>query len=417
MPWTRANRNAESRESFAVLFLLMKTVSSLLFLLALAVSPLLAASRTNLGDVVVGVDKNKIAVRVTGNTAELNSLAQAAFNVHGRYTLVSSGGAYDIKFTAVSATQVRVDIAKGTGGIVHSETVTGTNSRNALLRAADVAVVKTNGLGLRGFFTSRLAFIRDGGKIKEVCVSDLFGGEGQQLTRDNALALFPRWSPDGSKIIYTSFYKSGFPDIYLLDTKTGAHEIFARFKGTNQGARFSPNGQQVAMILTGEGQSEIYVSNAQGRGVVRKTRSDAVKSSPCWSPDGSRLIFTMEPGPQLYVMSAGGGAPTRLSVGFRYAAEPDWSRAKPERIACTVKTDSGYQIAVYDMNKGTAEVVSHAPFDAVEASWLPDGRHLVYTARDRTSSVLSILDTDTGQSRRVSLPNLGPVSQASVLAQ
>jgi TolB protein len=53
----------------------------------------------------------------------------------------------------------------------------------------------------------------------------------------------------------------------------------------------------------------------------------------------------------------------------------------------------------------------------VEPSWLPDGRHLVYTARDRASSVLCILDTETGQSKRISATNLGPVAQASVLAK
>ena len=46
----------------------------------------------------------------------------------------------------------------------------------------------------------------------------------------------------------------------------------------------------------------------------------------------------------------------------------------------------------------SGEQVSKAPFDAIEPSWLADGRHLVYTARDRTSSVLAILDTETGRS-------------------
>lgn len=406
----------------------MKTFSRLFLLLAIAVAPLWAAQRTNLGDVVVGVDKNTIPVRISGSTAELNALAQAAFASHGRYRMVGSAAAYDFTFTAVGATQVRVDIAKGAtatktgsvaGSSIYSETVSGTSLRNALLRAADVAVVKTNGLGLRGFFASKITFIRDGGKAKEVCVSDLFGGEGKQLTRDNALALSPRWSPDGSKIIYTSFFKSGFPDVYLLDTTTGSHSVFARYKGTNQGARFSPSGAQVAMVLSVEGTPDIYVTNAQGMGrPSRRTNTEAVKSSPCFSPDGSRIVFAMEPGPQLYVMPAGGGTPTRVGSGYRYIAEPDWSRGNPNKIACTVRVEGGrYQIAVCDISTGKVEVVSKADFDGIEASWLPDGRHLIYTARDRSSSVLSILDTETGSSRRVSLPAIGPVSQASVLAQ
>ncbi len=394
----------------------MKTLSCFFLALIFSAAASGAQQRVDLGDVTVGINKSVVQVRVSASTPELNALAQLAFSAHGRYKVVSSGHVFDIKFTAVGGTQVRVDITKGLGGSpVASETVTGTSARNALLRAADIAVEKTNGLGLKGFFASKITFIRDQGSVKEVCTADLFFGEAKQLTHQNALALMPRWTPDGAKIVYTSFYKSGFPDIYLLDAASGRPETFVSVKGTNQGARFSPNGQQVAMVLSGEGTPEIYVSNAQGRQISRKTRSDQVKSSPCWSPDGSRLVFTMEPGPQLYVMSAAGGTPQRLASGYSYTAEPDWSRANPQKIACTVRVPGNrYQIAVYDFSKGKAEVVSKAEFDGVEPSWLPDGRHLVYTARDRNSSVLSILDTETGNSRRISATNLGPVAQGNV---
>ena len=68
------------------------------------------------------------------------------------------------------------------------------------------------------------------------------------------------------------------------------------------------------MVLTGSGGSRRYwTSDAYGHGLTRRTYSpNTAKSSPCWSPDGSRIVFAQEPGPQLYVMSAsGGGAATR----------------------------------------------------------------------------------------------------------
>jgi TolB protein len=167
------------------------------------------------------------------------------------------------------------------------------------------------------------------------------------------------------------------------------------------------------MVLSGSGTPEIYVSNAQGRNAVQRTRSDAVKASPCWSPDGSQLVFAMDPGPQLYVMPAGGGTPRRLSVGASYAAEPDWCRANPNKIAYTTRVGGRYQIAVYDLRTGKGQVVSKAPFDGVEPSWLADGRHLVYTARDRSSSVLCVLDTETGRSTVVAPANSAAL-QASV---
>jgi TolB protein len=108
-----------------------------------------------------------------------------------------------------------------------------------------------------------------------------------------------------------------------------------------------------------------------------------VKSSPCWSPDGSQIVFAMDPGPQLYVMSASGTNCASCPWDSVTPAEPDWSRGNPNKIACTVRA-GGYQIAVFDLSTGTGKVVSKASFDGIEPSWLADGRHLVYTARDRT---------------------------------
>ena len=390
--------------------------SRFLILVALLVAPLFAQQPRKLGEINVEVDTKRIPVRVTANTPELQKLADLAFEVHGLYKRVASSQAYDFKFSSVSPTQVRVEVTKGAAGTaVSSDVANGSTLRNALLRAADIAVQKTNGMNLRGIFTARLAFVSQRNGRGDIYTSDLFLGEGQRLTHDNALTLTPRWSPDGTRIVYTTYFRKNAPDIYILDPLSGRKTEFAGFRGTNSGARFSPNGQQIAMILTAEGTPEVYISGAGGRASpVRKTRSDAVKSSPCWSPDGSQIVFAMDPGPQLYVMSASGGAPQRLSVGFGYAAEPDWSRGNPNKIACTVRDGSRYQIAVYDRATGTAKIVSKAAFDGIEPSWLADGRHLVYTARDRTSSVLCILDTESGKSTPI--PTDAPILQAGVWA-
>jgi len=352
------------------------------------------------GDVSVTVS-NAVKVRVSANTDELNRVAQLAFRAHGAYSVVASGYQYDIQFSAVGGTQVRVDVLRGTS-VVFSQTVNGATARAALLRAADLAVEQTNGQGLKGFFTARLAFVGEATGKKEIYTSDLFLGEAKRLTNDRSQVLTPRFSPDGQKLIFTSYYKNGFPDIFEYDLRTFARTTFVSLRGSNLSARYSPSGRQVVMVLSGEGQSEIYTSDPTGRQISRKTHSDRVKASPCWSPDGSRFVFAMEPGPQLYVMSAGGGGATPLSTGSTYAAEPDWSRANPNKIACTVTSHGSYQIAVYDLAKGRAEVVSKAHFDGIEPCWLADGRHLVYTARDRTSSVLCILDTETGKSTAIS---------------
>jgi TolB protein len=390
----------------------MQRFTRMLALLA-AVTPALA--QRDIGTVEVVADTRTIPVRVSSPSPELNALALRAFSVHGRYRLVASGFAYDIRFSPAGASDVRVDIYKGSGeSPVAAELVPGTSLRNALFRAADFAVERTNGLGLRGFFASRLAFIGRGTGSQEVYTGDLFFGEVRRITSDRTIALMPRWSPDGRKVLYTSFLHM-FPDIYLIDLSTNERTLFASYKGTNTGARFSPDGRCVAMVLTGTGSAEVYVSDAEGRGLSRRTHCDSVKSSPCWSPDGSRIVFASEPGPQLYVMPAFGGSMRRITYGLSgYCAEPDWSAANPDEIAFTIRDGGRFQIALLKLSSGEAKEVSKAPFDGVEPSWLPDGRHLVYTARNAWTSRICILDTETGKSTPVSPAGLGAVLQANV---
>ncbi|WP_082780750.1 PD40 domain-containing protein [Cephaloticoccus primus] len=386
-----------------------------------AALPFVAQAQRNVGDVVIASDVQVVPVRVSSTTPELNALAQQAFGAHGRYRVTASGYRYDIRFVQAGANQVRVDITNASGGHLHSQTLSGDSLRHALLRAADVAVERTNEQGLRGFFASKLTFISERTGRKEVYTSDLFFGEVRQLTRDNSQALTPRWSPDGSRIIYTSYFRSGFPDIFQIDLRNYQRSNFVSFKGTNSGARFSPDGRLVAMVLSGEGNAEIYVSDAQGRQIRRLTRTDAVEASPCFSPDGSRLIYTSDAagGPQLYVMpvAAGAGAARRVPTNISgYCSEPDWSRADANKIAFTMRIGSGFQIAVYDFSKREpARQVSRAPFDAIEPCWLADGRHLIYTARDRQTSRLCLLDTETGRSTTLSPAGLGTALQANAL--
>ncbi|MBA2626044.1 MAG: PD40 domain-containing protein [Acidimicrobiia bacterium] len=56
--------------------------------------------------------------------------------------------------------------------------------------------------------------------------------------------------------------------------------------------------------------------NADGAGQVRLTVHAAADTLPAWSPDGGRIAFTsMRSGDgDIYVMSANGGAVTRLTT-------------------------------------------------------------------------------------------------------
>ncbi len=374
-------------------------------LLVFAATARAATPPVNIGDVIVTTSERPIKISVAGSTADLNGFARHVFGTHGRYAVVTAAEAqYDLRFTSVAPKQVRVDVRNQAGVALFSQTADGTSDRNALFRAADLAVKATS--RLNGFFASRLAFVSTRTGKDDIYVGDVFLSEVTPITADHSAVPSLRWSPDGGRLIFTSYYKNNRPDIYLHDLATGRTDVFASLEGTNTGARFSPDGRQVAMVLTGEGPSEIYVGDPQGRTRVRLTRSDTIKSSPSWSPDGLRILYSGDPGPQLRVISAAGGAPQTIDIGglSSYAAEPDWSRADPDKIAFTVRAGKNYQVAVASVSGSKpAKIVSgKIPVtDVQEPVWLADGRHLICTAKAANVRLLYLLDTETGKATRL----------------
>jgi len=242
---------------------------------------------------------------------------------------------------------------------------------------------KTNGLGLRGYLASRITFIgrpRDLRGLRERS----FLRRCARITNDHADASYAM-VPGRDTIIYTSIRQPEPRHSTSIDLATTNSDI-RELQGTNIRRALQPGRQARRGGLTGSGPRK-YGERRLGHNPSRLTHTDRVKSSPCWSPDGGRLVFAQEPGPQLYVISAGGGGMQPIAAGFgNFLLRAGWSRADPEKIAFSFMRGGRFQIGVYSLSTGTAEQASKATFDGVEPSWLPDGRHLVYTARNSVTN-------------------------------
>jgi TolB protein len=389
-------------------------VSFVVAALFLAAGCLTAADRIE-GTIEKLVKVESLPIRVSADQPELERLAQQAFSAHGGFRLENSASAPNIRFAVTGANAVQVTIS---GAAAFAQNVTGTSLRHALLRAADAAVLHLT--RRPGFFAGQIAFVSERTGHGEVYTSDLFFGEMLQRTNDRSQVVTPRWSPDGRRIVYTSYWRNGFPDIYVLDTATNRRDVFVSIKGTNTGARFSPDGQRVAMILSGEGNPEVYLANAQGKLMARLTRTERqIEATPSWSADGTRLVVASDGlatgKPQLYLLGATANSsmdrlPTNISG---YCAEPDWSHADPDLIAFTVASGGSYEVAVYSLSERKAEVVTSGSGDAIEPCWLPDGRHVLFTARSAGSSRICIVDTRSKRTTTLSPAGLGKAYQAS----
>lgn len=349
-------------------------------------------------------------IAIASGDATLKSLATRAFSTHGSYVLTTPQKAqFVFTFDRVSDNSVKATI-KGAG--VAERVLSGANPVNALMKACDFCVEKT--LRKRGYFAGKLtfAYAKVAGGTSEIAVSDMVFRNIRVITRDKSDSLWPHFSPDGSSIAYTGYYRAGLMDLFRIDLNTNTRSTLAKYKGSNCGGAMSPDGSKMAVILTSSGNAEIWVGNSRCKGLRRVTRTTATESSASFSPDGSKLIFAsdMRGFPQIYTMPATGGkmqvVNTRLS---KYCSEPDWNWANPDLIAFTIAQGSGFQVATYNFKTREAKVVSRGASTS-GAKWLSDGRHLVCQKSFGKARRLYVIDTETGKQTPLHSASLGSLS-------
>jgi len=138
---------------------------------------------------------------------------------------------------------------------------------------------------------------RDGdGFTQQDIYSINIDGTGLQLINDsNRKDSHPVWSPDGNKILFVSQFNRNQELVTMNSDGSNIQLITdtALDIGHPVGGEWSPDGSRIAFTSNRDSDRdfEIYVMNADGTGVEQLTENTDLDISPVWSPDGSKLIF------------------------------------------------------------------------------------------------------------------------------
>src|SRR5690606_17568944 len=229
-------------------------------------------------------------------------------------TVTNNGGQYSISYRLVdNVRQTQLDAVAFAG--------TERELRRLSHRIADRIYEKIT--GVRGVFSTRIAYVLQAGDTYELQIADADGQNPQVMLRSKHSIISPSWSPDGSRLAYVSF-ELGKPVVYVQTLATGQRVPVANFKGNNSAPAWSPNGQQLAIVLSRDGISQNYTMNADGSGLRRVMRSPLIDTEPQFTPDGSSLIFTSDRGgnPQIYRVPVNGGDAQRVTFNGSYNISP-----------------------------------------------------------------------------------------------
>ncbi|MEE8191312.1 MAG: DPP IV N-terminal domain-containing protein [Gemmatimonadales bacterium] len=225
------------------------------------------------------------------------------------------------------------------------------------------------------------------------------------------------WSPDGMRLVLTS----GFEDernrnteccrstaVYVITVDGGELTRVTEVGSTNTFPSWSPDGTRVAFSSDREwergtnrsrvsGTWQIYVANADGSGERRLLDHPDDDLGPVWSPDGTRIVFTARPVPhvpsetrsRVMVVNADGSGLQEL-VEELNAGNPVWSPTGESMLL------TGYDEDIYlvDLETGSVRNLTESPGREVEAVFSPDGSRVAFTSNRSGTQDIYVVNVD-----------------------
>ncbi|WP_420635287.1 hypothetical protein [Candidatus Palauibacter sp.] len=267
--------------------------------------------------------------------------------------------------------------------------------RMSVHRASDQVVSWVT--GDLGIAATRIALRRrDGDGSSHLLLIDSDGQNRQRFSTGVHNVFSPAFSPDASRLAYTTQDESGHFSLVEANLITGSRRTVASGR-LLMSPTWTPDGRLAYAEGVG-GNSRIVV---EGTGPLVEGRGSSL--NPSFSPDGVWFAYEADPQgePQVYVRRVEGERARRISIYDRRedtnAAGPVWS-PNGDRIAYSALSNRRWQIFTVNPD-GTDRRLLTRRGESEDPSWAPDGRHLVFSSVDSQGSTIWILDTMTGRAR------------------
>ncbi len=288
-------------------------------------------------------------------------------------------GRFDVRFRLW-------DVVRGQDLGAQSYAVPAGDLRLAAHRISDFIYEKLT--GEKGVFSSRIAYVTKAGQGNaqrhNLWIADSDGEGAQSALASPEPIISASWSPNGAQLAYVSF-ESRKPVVYVHEVSTGRRRLLANFRGSNSAPAWSPDGKTLAITLSRDGNSQIYVMESSGGTEPRRlTQSGGIDTEPVYSPDGKAIYFVSDRGgaPQVYRMPAGGeaaGRAERITFSGNYNISPAIS-PDGKRMAFISRVSGDFRLHVMELGAQTATALTDTSADE-RPSFAPNSKLILYATR------------------------------------
>jgi hypothetical protein len=155
-------------------------------------------------------------------------------------------------------------------------------------------------------------------------------------------------SPDNTKIVFVS-WRNGNSEIYIMNADGSEQVNLTNNPLLDSDPCFSPDGSKIIFVSERDGNKEIYIMNIDGSEQTNLTNNSAWDSQPSFSPDGSKIIFVSERdgNKEIYIMNIDGSEQTNLTNNLAADFAPNFS---PDGNKIVFWSDRNVDYGSYIMN-------------------------------------------------------------------
>lgn len=262
--------------------------------------------------------------------------------------------------------------------------------------------------GERGVFSTKIAYVQAQKKgKKEIGVMDMDGDNATLITKDRSINLSPAWSPDGSKIAYTTFGgRGGTPEAAVIGSSGGMVKRITANGTVNISPTWTPSGQ-LTLSSAMHGDTDIYLMSLAGDVIKKITGSFGIDVNPSWSPDGSQLVFASERAGRLHLFKADahGGSVERLTFVGVQNDNPAWS-PKGDKIVFQ-SLEGNWDLFVMNTDGSMLQRLTSGQGNNESPSWAPNGRFIVFSSTQTGSTKVTLMREDGS--------NVTPIGESGTL--